>query len=49
MPEEEAGRSYRWEEVLSFDRLKRAMMGRVLDKVETLWQGNEPISPEQIS
>ena len=49
MPEEEAGGSDRWEEVLSFDRLKRAMMGRVLDKVETLWQGNEPISPEQIS
>ena len=49
MPEQEVGRSYRWEEVLSFDRLKRAMMGRVLDKVETLWQGNEPISPEQIT
>lgn len=49
MPEQEVGRSYRWEEVLSFDRLKRAMMGKVLDKVETLWQGNEPISPEQIS
>jgi uncharacterized protein YidB (DUF937 family) len=49
MPEQEAGRSYRWEEVLSFDRLKRAMMGKVLDKVETLWQENEPISPEQIS
>jgi len=49
MPEEEVGRPYRWEEVLSFDRLKRAMMGRVLDKVETLWQGDEPISPEQIS
>lgn len=48
MPEEERGR-YRWEEVLSFDRLKRAMTGRVLDKVESLWQGNEPISPEQIS
>jgi uncharacterized protein YidB (DUF937 family) len=49
MPEQEVGRSYRWEEVLSFDRLKRAMMGKVLDKVETLWQENEPISPEQIS
>jgi hypothetical protein len=49
MSEEEVGRPYRWEEVLSFDRLKRAMTGRVLDKVERLWQGNEPISPEQIS
>ncbi|TET41687.1 MAG: hypothetical protein E3J66_04960 [Dehalococcoidia bacterium] len=49
MSEEEVGRPYRWEEVLSFDRLRRAMMGRVLDKVESLWQGNEPISPQQIS
>jgi len=49
MSEEEVGRPYRWEEVLSFDRLRRAMMGRVLDKVESLWQENEPISPQQIS
>jgi hypothetical protein len=49
MPEEEVGIPYRWEEVLSFDRLKRAMMGRILDRIETLWQGDEPISPEQIS
>jgi uncharacterized protein YidB (DUF937 family) len=49
MSGEEAARPYRWEEVLSFDRLKRAMMGRVLDKLESLWQESEPISPEQIS
>ena len=49
MSEEEVGRPYRWEEVLSLDRLKRAMMARVLDKLEGLWQESEPINPEQIS
>jgi hypothetical protein len=49
MSEEEVAPPYRWEEVLSFDRLKRAMMVRVLDKLESLWQETEPINPEQIS
>ena len=42
-------RPYSWEEVLSFDRLKRAITSRVLDRIQSIWQGNEPISPEQIS
>jgi hypothetical protein len=42
-------RPYTWEEVLSFDRLKRAMTSRVLDRIQGIWQGNEPVSPEQIA
>jgi len=49
MAEGKAGQSYTWEEVLSFDRLKRAMKAKVLDRIESLWQGNQPISPDQIS
>jgi len=50
MAEGRTGQPYSWEEVLSFDRLKRAMKGRVLDKIESIWQeGNQPISPEQVS
>ena len=49
MPEVRGGQPYTWEEILSFDRIKRAMTGRVLDRIEILWQGNKPISPEQIS
>ncbi len=40
---------YSWEEVFSFDRLKRTMVSRVLESVETMVEGNEPITPEQIS
>ena len=40
---------YTWEEVFSFDRLKRSMTNRVLDRIEDIWQGKEPMSPEQIS
>ena len=46
---EEKEQPYSWEEVLSFNRLKRAMAGRVLDRIQAIWQGNEPISPEQIN
>ena len=49
MAEGKAGQPYTWEEVLSFDRLKRAMKSRVLDRIESIWQENQPISPEQIS
>ncbi|HUS04040.1 MAG TPA: hypothetical protein VMY79_00705 [Dehalococcoidia bacterium] len=49
MVEGKAKQPYNWEEVFSFDRLKRAMTAKVLDQIEGIWQGKEPISPEQIS
>jgi hypothetical protein len=39
---------YTPEEILSFDRIKRAMTSRVLDQIEILWQGKEPINAEVI-
>ena len=49
MVEKKAEQVYSWEEVFSFDRLKRAMTTRTLNSIESMWQGKEPISPEQIS
>jgi hypothetical protein len=49
MVEKKAEQAYSWEEVFSFDRLKRAMTTRALNRIENIWQGKEPISPEQIS
>lgn len=49
MVEKKTARQYNWEEVFSFDRLKRAMTTRTLDSIEGIWQGREPISPEQIT
>jgi len=49
MVEKKAEQVYSWEEVFSFDRLKRAMTARALNRIESMWQGKEPISPEQIS
>jgi len=49
MSERKAGQPYSREEILSFDRIKRAMTVRVLDQVEDLWQGKEPMNAEQIS
>jgi len=49
MVEKKAEKPYTWEEVFSFDRLKRAMTARALNRIEDIWQGKEPISPEQIS
>ncbi|MBA7502877.1 hypothetical protein ES706_01480 [subsurface metagenome] len=49
MVERKAEQAYSWEEVLSFDRLKRAITTRALNRIESIWQGREPISPEQIS
>ena len=42
MAEKKAGQPYSAEELLSFDRIKRAMTSRVLDRIEELWQGNSP-------
>lgn len=49
MSERKGGQPYSPEEILSFDRIKRAMSTRVLDQVEDLWQGKEPINAEQIN
>lgn len=49
MAEEKAEQEYAWEEVFSLDRLKRSMTKRVLDRLESIWQGKEPMSPEQIN
>jgi hypothetical protein len=49
MVQRKAEQPYSWEEVFSFDRLKRAITTRALDRIESIWQGKEPISPEQIS
>ena len=49
MVEKKTEKPYTWEEVFSFDRLKRAMTARALNRIEDIWQGKEPISPEQLS
>jgi len=49
MVERKAEQPYSWEEVFSFDRLKRAITTRALNRIESIWEGKEPISPEQIS
>ena len=46
--ERRAGQPYSPEEILSFDRIRRAMTSRVLDRIEELWQGKQPISVEQV-
>jgi len=47
--EKKAGQPYSMEEILSFDRIRRAMTSRVLDRIEELWQGKQPISVEQVN
>jgi hypothetical protein len=47
--ERKAGQPYSAEELLSFDRIKRAMTSRVLDRIEELWQGKQPLSVEQMN
>ena len=49
MSERKMGQPYSMEEILSFDRIKRAMTNRILDQIEDLWQGKEPVGAEQIS
>lgn len=49
MTGKKAGQPYTKEEILSFDRIKRAMTRRVLDTMEDLWQGKEPVSVEQVN
>lgn len=39
---------YTWEEFLSFDRLKRAVTGRVLDWVEHIMETEFPVSEARI-
>jgi hypothetical protein len=47
--ERKAGQPYTPEEILSFERIKRAMTARVLDRIEDLWQEKQPISGDQIN
>jgi hypothetical protein len=48
-PERKTGQPYSPEEILSFDRIRRAMTSRVLDRIEELWQAKQPISVEQVN
>ena len=48
-PDRKATQPYSPEEILSFDRIKRAMTSRVLDRIEELWQGKQPIGVEQVN
>lgn len=41
-------RPYAHEEFLSFDRLKRAVMSRVLDRAEAMMGDEFPLSPERV-
>ena len=43
-----AERTYTWEELLSFDRMKRAILSRVLEKAEQEEQGNFPLASERL-
>ncbi len=47
--ERKAGQPYTTEEILSFDRIKRAMTSRILDRIEELWQGKQPITVEHMN
>lgn len=49
MIEKKSDQAYMWEEVFSLDRMKRAMTTRILDQIEAMCEGDEPVSPEQIS
>jgi len=42
-------RPYSYEEFLSFDRLKRAVMSRVLDRAEAMMGDEFPLSPERVN
>jgi hypothetical protein len=48
-PERKVAQPYSPEEILSFDRIRRAMTSRVLARIEELWQGKQPISVEQVN
>ncbi len=44
-----APQPYSQEEFLSFDRLKRAVMSRALDRAESMMGEEFPLSPERVS
>jgi len=48
-PERKAAQPYSPEEMLSFDRIKRAMTSRILDRIEELWEGRKPMNVEQVN
>jgi hypothetical protein len=47
--ERKEGQPYSPEEIISFDRIKRAMTSRILDRIEELWQGKKPVTVEQMN
>ena len=49
MTERKEVQPYSPEEILSFDRIRRAMTTRVLDRIELLWEGKQPISVDQVN
>ena len=49
MVERKNSKPYAWEEVFSFDRLKRTMVSRVLENVEDMCEGSDPVTPDQIN
>jgi hypothetical protein len=49
MDEKWTPRPYSHEEFLSFDRLKRAVMSRVLDRAEAMMGDEFPLSPERVN
>lgn len=49
MVERPSEQAYSWEEVFTFERLKRNMVTRVLDRLEKLSEGNKPVSPDQVT
>ena len=44
MVEKRPDKPYSWEEIFSFDRLKRAMTTRALNRIEEMWQGKATLS-----
>ncbi|MEA3297975.1 MAG: hypothetical protein U9Q31_00470 [Chloroflexota bacterium] len=46
---EKAEDSYSWENVLSFDRLKRSVLNRVLERLDMMFQQGKPVNSEQIN
>ena len=51
MPDEKQAstRPYTWEELLSFDRMKRAVMSRVVDRAEQVEKNGAPMTVDQLT
>ena len=47
-PEKGPTQAYSWEELLSFDRLRRAVTNRVLKQLDEIMEKEFPVNPERI-